>query len=263
MANLLTTDGIKDGTTKKKENARNKRRARARAMLVCWSTAKVCKMNLPSFWRNCPRRNCPRMNQATTSGGNRPNPVLAIKGNPNQGNNSNQARGRAFGLGVAEAPQDPNVVTGTFSLNNQFAAILFDSSADYSFISTNFLPLIDVKIRMDWLYKRRAKIVCFERIFQIPLSNGEILEVHGEHPKGNLKQLKTMKVNELKLKHIPIVRDFPGVFPEELSGLPSSREVEFHIDLIHGAMPIAKLPYHLAPTEMQELSNQLKELQEK
>nr|GEU60553.1 putative reverse transcriptase domain-containing protein [Tanacetum cinerariifolium] len=51
----------------------------------------------------------------------------------------------------------------------------------------------------------RAKIVCFEKIAQIPLSNGDILEVHGEHPEGNLKQLKTIKVNEPKLEDIPVV----------------------------------------------------------
>ncbi|GJZ84192.1 hypothetical protein Tco_0649531 [Tanacetum coccineum] len=95
---------------------------------------------------------------------------------------------------------------------------------------------------------------------QIPLSNEDILGVYGERPEGNLKQLKTMKVNELKLKDIPVVHEFPGVFPEDLSGLPKSREVEFHIDLIPGAMPAAKSPYRLAPTKMQELSNQLKEL---
>ncbi|GJT62730.1 hypothetical protein Tco_1006263 [Tanacetum coccineum] len=75
--------------------------------------------------------------------------------------------------------------------------------------------------------------------------------------------VKTMKANELKLKDIPNVHNFPSVFPEDLPGLPSFREVEFHIDLIHGAMHIAKSPYRLAPTKMQELSNQLKELQEK
>ncbi|GKD81876.1 putative reverse transcriptase domain-containing protein, partial [Tanacetum coccineum] len=146
---------------------------------------------------------------------NRPNPVLAIKGNHDQGNKGNQARDSAFDIG------------------------------------------------MDWLSKLKVKIVCFEKIIQIPLSNREILEVHGERPEGNLKQLKTMKVNEPKLKDIPVVRDFPGVFPEDLSGLPPSREVKFCIDLIPGAMPVAKSPYRLAPTEMQELSNQLKELQEK
>nr|GEX16648.1 putative reverse transcriptase domain-containing protein [Tanacetum cinerariifolium] len=140
------------------------------------------------------RKNSPRMNRATTSGGNRPNPILAIEGNTNQGNNRNRAKGRDFGLGVTEAPQDTNVMTG-----------------------------------MDWLSKLRAKIICYEKIVQIPLANGDILEVHGEH----------------------------------LSGLPPSHEVEFCIDLIPGAMPVAKSPYHLAPTEMQEMSNQLKELQEK
>ncbi|GKE71119.1 hypothetical protein Tco_1529191 [Tanacetum coccineum] len=64
-----------------------------------------------------------------------------------------------------------------------------------------------------------------------------------------------MQASELKLKDIPVVRDFPGVFPEYLSGLPPSHEVEFRIDLIPGAMPVAKSPYRL--------SNQFKELQEK
>ncbi|GJW46223.1 putative nucleotidyltransferase, ribonuclease H, partial [Tanacetum coccineum] len=95
------------------------------------------------------------------------------------------------------------------------------------------------------------------------LFNGENLEVRGERPKGNLKQLKTMKVTKPKLEDIPVVRDFPSVFLEDLSGLPPSREVEFRIDLILGAMPVAKSPYRLAHTKMQELSNQLKELQEK
>ncbi|GJT90278.1 putative nucleotidyltransferase, ribonuclease H [Tanacetum coccineum] len=72
-----------------------------------------------------------------------------------------------------------------------------------------------------------------------------------------------MKVNEPKLEDIPVVREFLGVFLEDLSGLSPSREVEFRIDLIPGAMPVAKSPYRLAPTKMQELSNQLKELQEK
>ncbi|GJV94017.1 putative reverse transcriptase domain-containing protein [Tanacetum coccineum] len=121
----------------------------------------------------------------------------------------------------------------------------------------------DVIVGMDWLSKLRAKRVCFEKIVQILLSNGEILEVHGERPEGSLKQLKSIKVYGQKLKDIPFVRNFPGVFPEDLLGLPPPRELEFRIDLILGAMPVAKSPYRLAPKEMQELSNQLKELQDK
>ncbi|GKB01598.1 hypothetical protein Tco_0829642 [Tanacetum coccineum] len=64
----------------------------------------------------------------------------------------------------------------------------------------------DVYVRMDWLSRLRAKIVSYEKIVQIPLSNGEILEVHGKHPKGNLKQLKTIKVDDQKLKDIPVIQ---------------------------------------------------------
>ncbi|GKE90980.1 hypothetical protein Tco_1572075, partial [Tanacetum coccineum] len=92
--------------------------------------------------------------------------------------------------------------------------------------------IFDMIVGMDWLSKLRAKIVCFEKIVQIPLANRENLEVHRERLEENLKQLMTMKVNEPKLKDIPVARNFPSLFPEDLSGLPPSREVEFRIDLI-------------------------------
>ena len=62
------------------------------------------------------------------------------------------------------------------------------------------------------------------------------------------------------VNEVPIVREFPDVFPEELPGVPPERQVEFGIDLVPGAAPIAKAPYRLAPSEMQELSSQLQEL---
>nr|GEU40999.1 putative reverse transcriptase domain-containing protein [Tanacetum cinerariifolium] len=66
-----------------------------------------------------------------------------------------------------------------------------------------------------------------------------------------------------QLKDVPIVRDYPEVFPEDLPGLPPARPVEFQIDLILGAAPIARAPYRLAPSEMKELSEQLQELSDK
>ncbi|GKA67760.1 putative reverse transcriptase domain-containing protein [Tanacetum coccineum] len=71
------------------------------------------------------------------------------------------------------------------------------------------------------------------------------------------KTLMSTKAEELELSDIPIVRDLVEVFPEDLSGLPLQRQVEFHIDLILGVTPVAKSPYRLAPSEMQELSEQL------
>nr|GEY44835.1 reverse transcriptase domain-containing protein [Tanacetum cinerariifolium] len=71
------------------------------------------------------------------------------------------------------------------------------------------------------------------------------------------------KSKKKRLKDVPIVRDFLEVFPEDLSGLPLTQLVEFQIDLITGAAPVAQAPYRLAPSEMKELLNQLKELSDK
>ncbi|GJV03366.1 hypothetical protein Tco_1336935 [Tanacetum coccineum] len=72
------------------------------------------------------------------------------------------------------------------------------------------------------------------------------------------------KISEKKrLEDVPIVQDFPEVFPEDLPGLPLTRQVEFQIDLVPGVAPVARAPYRLAPSEMKELSEQLKELFDK
>ncbi|GJX31080.1 putative reverse transcriptase domain-containing protein [Tanacetum coccineum] len=72
-----------------------------------------------------------------------------------------------------------------------------------------------------------------------------------------------LKACDKKQEEIVVVRYFPEVFPDDLSGLPPIREIEFQIELIPRATPVAKSPYRLAPSEMEELSGQLKELQDK
>ncbi|GJY96965.1 putative reverse transcriptase domain-containing protein [Tanacetum coccineum] len=143
---------------------------------------------------------------------------------------------------------------------------------------------------MDWLVKYQAIIVCAEKIVRIPWGN-ETLIVHGDGSnrghearlhiisytktqeymlKGcpvflaNVNTKETEDKSEKKrLEDVPIVWDFPDVFPEDLPGLPPTRQVEFQIDLIPGAAPVARAPYRLAPSEMKELSEQLKELSDK
>ncbi|GKD45456.1 putative reverse transcriptase domain-containing protein, partial [Tanacetum coccineum] len=190
---------------------------------------------------------------------------------------------------------NPNVVTGTFLLNDHYACILFDLGAEKSFVSSAFTHFIniapatlntsyeveladgkvvstntilrsctlvlldhvfkidllptrlgsfDVIIGMDWLAYHRALIDCYEKIVCIPL-----------------RSLACIKADEKKLDDIRVVRDFPEVFPDDLLGLPLVREIEFRIDLIPGALLVVRSPYRLAPSEMLELSNQLKELQ--
>ncbi|GJU66371.1 putative reverse transcriptase domain-containing protein [Tanacetum coccineum] len=110
---------------------------------------------------------------------------------------------------------------------------------------------------------------------RIPVAGGNSLQNvtcfgcgnHGhyrsERPEKDLGSLACIKADEKKLDDIRVVRDFPKVFPDDLLGLPLVREIEFCIDLIPGASPVVRSPYRLAPSEMLELSNQLKELQEK
>ncbi|GJR53376.1 putative reverse transcriptase domain-containing protein [Tanacetum coccineum] len=71
------------------------------------------------------------------------------------------------------------------------------------------------------------------------------------------------KSGEKRLEDVLIVRDFPMVFPKDLSGLPPTRQVEFQIDLVPGTAPVARAPYRLAPSEMKELSEQLQALSDK
>ncbi|GKB59164.1 putative reverse transcriptase domain-containing protein [Tanacetum coccineum] len=225
---------------------------------------------------------------------------------------------------------------GTLLLNNRYASILFDTSADRSFVSTAFSYQIDITptaldhyydveladgriiglntilkgctlnilnhpfnidlmlvelgsfdaiIGMDWLVKYQAIIVYAKKIVRIPWRN-ETLIIHGDGSnrghearlhiisytktqvymlKGCLVFLKNIntkdtedKSEKKRLEDVPIVRDFLDVFPEDFLGLPLTRQVEFQIDLIPGAAPVARAPYRLAPSEMKELSKQLK-----
>ncbi|GKF13221.1 putative reverse transcriptase domain-containing protein [Tanacetum coccineum] len=121
----------------------------------------------------------------------------------------------------------------------------------------------DVIIGMDWLSDYKAEIICHEKVVRIPLLDSKVLIVLGEKPEEKIWKLMSAKAKEKKQEEIVIVRDFPEVFLDDLSGLPPSREIKFRIELIPRAIPVMKSPYRLAPSEMEELSGQLKELPDK
>ncbi|GKA68901.1 putative reverse transcriptase domain-containing protein [Tanacetum coccineum] len=154
----------------------------------------------------------------------------------------------------------------------------------------SMLGRLDVIIGMEWLAKYHAVIVCDKKLVRIPFGY-EILIFHGDGSNnGHESRLNiisctktqryllkgcpiflahvTMKKAEYKskekrLEDVPIVQDFPEVFPKDLPDIPPTHQVEFQIDLIPGAVPVARAPYLLAPSEMKELSDQLKELSDK
>nr|GEV80480.1 hypothetical protein [Tanacetum cinerariifolium] len=88
-------------------------------------------------------------------------------------------------------------------------------------------------------------IVCHKKMVRIPMEGGEILRVQRERTLGGTKTLMSMKADEPELSDIPIVRDFLDVFPKDLLGLPLQRQVDFRVDLIPGATPVAKSLYRL------------------
>nr|GEU58198.1 reverse transcriptase domain-containing protein [Tanacetum cinerariifolium] len=207
------------------------------------------------------------------------------------------ARARAYVV-VENLQQNPNVVTGTFLLNDHYASVLFDSGAERSLVSIEFTHFInislvalnasydveladgkivstntvlrgctlalfshmvkinllptrlgsyDVIVGMDWLSYHRAVIVCYEKIVRIPLPNGEILEIHSERPEKDLKSLLCIKADEVRLDDIRPICDFPEVFTNDLTGLPTIREIEFRIDLIPGI--------HVDPSKVESVKN--------
>ncbi|GKB34553.1 hypothetical protein Tco_0879495 [Tanacetum coccineum] len=189
--------------------------------------------------------------------------------------------------------KDNNVVNGTFLINNVYASVLFDTGVDRSFVSYAFskykLGSFDVIVGMDWMAEHRVEVVCYEKYIRVPYINdmliiqGERSGIKSESRLEVISSIRTQKyidqgcqvfliqmmkeektkIPERRIEDVPVVRDFPEVFPEDLPGLPPTRQVEFHIELIPGAAPVARAPYRLAPAEMKELAEQLKELSDK
>ncbi|GJZ92450.1 putative reverse transcriptase domain-containing protein [Tanacetum coccineum] len=173
---------------------------------------------------------------------------------------------------------DSNIMTGTFLLNKHYASVLFDTGADRSFVSTAFSYQIDITP------------TALDHYYDVELADGGIIGLNTilmgctlnflNHPfnidlmpveHGSLdviiahvttKETKD-KSEKKRLEDISIVRNFLEVFSKDFPGLPPTLQVEFQIDLIPGAAPVAQAPYRLTPSEMKELSEQLKELSNK
>nr|GEY50090.1 reverse transcriptase domain-containing protein [Tanacetum cinerariifolium] len=130
--------------------------------------------------------------------------------------------------------------------------------------------------------KNDGAILCGEKKVRIPLKNKALI-IEGDRNQSRLKIISCIKARKYiengcelflaqvtgtvskvkRVEDVPVIHDFPEVFPEDLPGLPPPRQVEFRIDLIPGSTPVARMPYRLAPSELKELSEQLKELSKK
>ncbi|GJX21387.1 putative reverse transcriptase domain-containing protein [Tanacetum coccineum] len=191
---------------------------------------------------------------------------------------------RVFMLGEKEARQDPNIVTGAFTLSNHFATTLFDFGADYSFVSTTFIPLLGIE-PSELGFKYEIKIANGQLIEIDKVIKGCKLEIEGHVfdidliPFGHgsfdviigmdwLSNYIAEIICHEEVVRIPLpdgkVLRVLGERPEEKAKLLITlREIEFWIELTPGATLVANSPYHLAPSELDEFLGQLKELQDK
>ncbi|XP_071733178.1 uncharacterized protein [Rutidosis leptorrhynchoides] len=206
------------------------------------------------------------------------------------------ARGRNFLITTDDAKKSNDVVSGTFLVNSKPSKVLFGSGADMSYVSLKYVatldcPLCDLKSSLhveitDGRFSVAngvANLDCHEKLVRVRIpSEGELIvcsesrrrpvpictyaRAHRILSSGGMAYLAHVVDTHDEppsIKSIPVVNEFEDVFSDELPGVPPVRQVEFRIELVSGANPIAKTPYRLAPTEMHELLIQTQELLEK
>ncbi|CAL9029102.1 unnamed protein product [Prunus brigantina] len=198
-----------------------------------------------------------------------------------------------------EAHASPDVITGMLPVFGIPARVLIDPGATHSFVALRFAHNANVKLSalqnelaisvptgeifkvgMDWLAKHHASVDCFRKEVVIRSPGRPEVTFCGERRvlpsclisamtairllkkgcSGYLAHVIDTRDNGFKLEEIPVVQEFPDVFPEDLPGLPPHREIEFIIELVPGTNPISQAPYRMAPAELRELKTQLQEL---
>jgi hypothetical protein len=217
---------------------------------------------------------------------------------------------------VEEAQEAPDVVIGTFSVNDISAVVLFDSGASHSFISAAYVekhnlpiarlrcqmivsspggdmparqlcPKVNLKIRgvdfvanlivleskgidvilgVDWLGKHKVLIDCAKKSVKLTTPDGKELEFITEPvvtAKGIANHAKINQLDASQGSEVPVVNEFPDVFPEELPGMPPDRDIEFVIELKPGTASINKTPFRMTTPDLAELKEHIRELLEK
>ncbi|KAL8105920.1 hypothetical protein AgCh_029652 [Apium graveolens] len=207
-------------------------------------------------------------------------------------------RARVFDMSVKDAIQDTDVVAVEYlneimnvELTNQEHVSVNQVCGNCEIeISGNkfcvdLIPFklgeFDFILGTDWLSKHDAQIDCRNKKVMVKTLDERIVTFKGQkQAKKFLTMIQAKKLlrqgcehfvayvidrsqEPAKLEDIPVVNEFPDVFPDELPGLPLDREIEFAIDLAPRTEPISKAPYRMAPVEMKELAKQLQELLEK
>jgi Zinc knuckle./Retroviral aspartyl protease./Retrotransposon gag protein. len=127
---------------------------------------------------------------------------------------------------------------------------------------------LDVILGMDWLTRHRGVIDCASRTIKLTNAKGEVVTFQSPVPRkpgislnqaAGEEQEVAVEKTTMKLEDIPIVREYPEVFPDDLTTMPPKRDIEFRIDLVPGTAPIHKRPYRMGASELAEVKKQVDE----
>ncbi|KAA3466074.1 Gag protease polyprotein-like protein [Gossypium australe] len=121
----------------------------------------------------------------------------------------------------------------------------------------------DVILGMNWLTTHDVVVNCGRKFIELKCENGDLIRYLRKGYEAYLEFVMNAKETELRIESVPIVCEYPDVFPEELQGLHPVREIEFGIELAPGTTHISIAPYRMAPTKLRELKAQLQELTDK
>nr|XP_027124193.1 uncharacterized protein LOC113740877 [Coffea arabica] len=179
----------------------------------------------------------------------------------NAGENRPKVPARVYAMGQQEVTDPSAVIKDTLFLFRRTANVLIDPGATHSFVNPAFMAHIDVK----------AEKLPYDLEIKTPITNKSLLanmvykwcearKLLSKGARGYLAVLINTPQEQLKVENVPVVCEFPELFPEELTSPPPERDIEFKIDLHPGAEPISKIPYRMAPAELKELKTQLQEL---
>ncbi|KAA3466329.1 DNA/RNA polymerases superfamily protein [Gossypium australe] len=245
----------------------------------CRANEKACFRcgSLDHFIRNCPEVDEKEKPQdarprGAARGRQQRNPGTGVssKGTPQEqaARSEGRAPTRSYAIHTREEASSPDVITEVIILRH-LMLLPFDE--------------FDIILGMDWLTTHDVTVNYGKKYIEIRCENGDTLRVESDEQDGSPVMISHMsaqryirkgyeayltfvmnaKETELKIESVPIVCEYPDVFPEELPGLPQVREVEFGIELAPGTIPISIAPYRMAPTELKELKAQLQEMTDK
>ncbi|WVZ89856.1 hypothetical protein U9M48_036209 [Paspalum notatum var. saurae] len=169
------------------------------------------------------------------------------------------------GYDIIELKQDYHITAAgsTIITNHMVRDLCLQVGRERLFINSLVLPQlgIDIILGMNWLKQHNARIDVGSRTVQLCSSSGTDVVIHVPLHKSmpHTVNVADAQGDAQALAKIPVVCDYPDVFPEELPGLPPDRDVEFKIDLVPGTAPVSRRPYRMAPDELRELKVQLQE----